>query len=612
MKNNWIFTNIILLFSLVNYAQPNILVIVADDLGIDAMNGYNIGSTSLPVTPNLDALRTQGLLFNNAWVNPVCSPTRAAILSGQYGSKTGVTGVPGELALSYETLFEKITTQTNGTYANAVFGKWHLGGNDNDNPNMQGVQHFAGVTGGAVQDYNSWNYNLNGTVTTTTEYATTKFTNDAIAWIDQQTQPWFVWMAHVAPHSPFHVPPDPNTYSQTNTNGNRRKFLAAIEALDYEIGRLYDSLTETEKANTLIIFIGDNGSPGQVVRTFPDGHQKGSLYEGGIRVPMFAVGNGVSRVGEVEDGMVHGIDIHATILDVIDNNFSSEVDNSRSFKAVLSDANATTNPYNFSENDDGKAIRNAQYKLIDYNNGTQEFYDLINDPLETTELLVGGLTTAQTAILTELEAEANQRATAWSCNDLIQNGDEEDIDCGGSSCANCMVLAIDELAYFTATNRGQQVQLEWALANTNTAQTLHVERSPDNENWTTLATLTDEASRTQQVIDPVPLAENYYRLKRVSETGNIDYSAVRHVILNAATTRTLEFYPNPSNDFFTIKNWKQAGEVYLYNAAGQLVQQVALPAREEAINLVDLAAGIYFVEVMDIDGERYFGRIVRE
>lgn len=606
------YSSIFLLLSLLTYAQPNILVIVADDLGIDAMNGYNIGSTSLPTTPNLDALRTQGLRFNNAWVTPVCSPTRSSILSGQYGSKTGVLGVPGELPLSYETLFEKVTAQTNNTYSTAVFGKWHLGGNDNDNPNMQGVQHFAGVTGGAVQDYNSWNYNLNGTVTTSTEYATTKFTNDAIAWIDQQTQPWFVWVAHVAPHSPFHVPPDPNTYSQTNTNNRRGQYLAAIEALDYEIGRLYNSLTAAEQANTLLIFIGDNGTPGQVLRVYASGHGKGSLYEGGIRVPMFAVGNGVSRIGEVEDGLVQGIDIHATVLDIINANFSEGVDNSRSFKEVLTDANAPTNPYNYSESNDGKTIRNEQYKLIDFNDGTQEFYDLVADPIETNDLLAGGLTAEQTTIFNELVAEANQRATTWSCNDLIENGDEEGIDCGGSACAECMVLAIDDLAYFTATIVGKKVQLEWIFACTDSDHTITVERSADGQQWATLATFRGAKSQQQRMIDAKPLSQNYYRLKQITAGGGVNYSSVQHLVFKDHFNPLLTLHPNPTKNIFTIQNWQKKGIYYLYNSTGQLVKSALLTSTNTQIEVTELPQGIYFMEVVDANREVYHGRIVKE
>lgn len=612
IDKRWYFVFAIFCYSILAYTQPNVLIIVADDMGIDAMNGYEVGSTSLPVTPNLDALRTQGLMFDNAWVNPFCTPTRAAILSANYGNKTGVLTVPGNLALSYETLFEKVSEQSNDAYATAAFGKWHLGGNNSNHPNMQGVQHFAGLTGGAVMDYNSWNFNENGTVNATTEYATTKFTNDAIDWVDNQTQPWVVWMAHIAPHSPFHVPPDPITYSQMNTNGNRNKFIAMIETMDYEIGRLYNSLTEAEKANTLVIFIGDNGTPNAVLRGFPSEHGKGSLYEGGIRVPMFASGFGVSRENEVEDGLVQGVDMYATVLDVIGGDLAEGVFNSRSFKAVLSDENAVTNPYNFSEitgnNLEGVAIRNEQYKLIDFADGTQEFYDLTNDPLETTELITNGLTSEQMDILAELEAEANQRVMAWSCQDLIKNGDEEGIDCGGSFCEDCVPLAIGDLTYFEATIVGQDVQLEWALASHQEWNKVHIERSADNNNWIVLGTM-DITNHQQQVIDTDPLPDNYYRLKLEDGQGNTTFSAIRRINFGQTLDNDLEIYPNPTGQFFTLKNWKEKGQLFLYTVTGQLVKSAYLYPHNTLIDMGDLPQGIYFIEVINESQEVYRGRI---
>lgn len=612
---NWSIVFSALFYACFVSAQPNVLVIVADDMGLDAMNGYDVGSNSLPITPNLDALRTQGLLFNNAWVSPACSPTRATILSAQYGNKTGVLSVPGNLSLSYETIFEKIADQSNNTYATAAFGKWHLGGSNDDHPNLQGVQHFAGVTAGVVPDYNAWNFNENGTVSATTEYATTKFTNDAIDWIDNQTQPWFVWMAHVAPHTPFHIPPDPATYSQTNTNGNRNKFIAMIEALDYEIGRLYNSLTETEKDNTLIIFIGDNGTSNLILRGFPSGHGKGSLYEGGIRVPMFATGFGVNRTNEVENGLVQGLDIYATILDVIGGDLSNGIFNSRSFKDVLSDANATTNPYNFTEyvsnSATGVAIRNEQYKLIDYADGTQEFFDLVNDPLETTELITNGLTSEQMNILAELETEADQRISAWSCQDLIKNGDEEEVDCGGSFCQDCTPLSISTLNYFEAIMLGQQVQLTWNLPAENEYQKLLVERSENAHHWTTIHTHEVNDYQEKKFIDTAPLQSNYYRLRLYDQQGVSTYSEVRRVIFDHLPNYTLEVYPNPTGDFFSLKNWNKKGHLYLYNGTGQLVKSQPLYPTIPTIPMNDLPEGMYFIKVIDKAQQVYQGRIIK-
>ncbi|MFK7982380.1 MAG: sulfatase-like hydrolase/transferase [Saprospiraceae bacterium] len=114
-----------LIIAQTNPNQPNILLIIADDLGVDASNGYQ-DSDVLPNTPNLDALRASDLTFKNAWASPVYTPTRANIMSGKYGIKTGVLEVPGVLETAHTSVFKEIATQTNSAYADALIGKWHL------------------------------------------------------------------------------------------------------------------------------------------------------------------------------------------------------------------------------------------------------------------------------------------------------------------------------------------------------------------------------------------------------------------------------------------------------------------------------------------------------
>ena len=124
--------------------QPNILVVITDDMGVDAMSWYGIGEEQ-PNTPNLDNLKNEGILFNNAWGYAKCSPSRATILTGRYGSKNGVIRAGPDLPLDEVTIFEHIDDLTDGAYADALFGKWHLG--DEQSPNLQGVDHFVGYMG---------------------------------------------------------------------------------------------------------------------------------------------------------------------------------------------------------------------------------------------------------------------------------------------------------------------------------------------------------------------------------------------------------------------------------------------------------------------------------
>ena len=104
---------------------PNIILVIADDLGVDVSNGYHQGNL-MPTTPTLDSLRSIGLTFDNVISAPKCTPTRAGIMSGKYGVKTGVIGTPGNLDLSDPSIFKRLSEQTNNKYSNAVIGKWHI------------------------------------------------------------------------------------------------------------------------------------------------------------------------------------------------------------------------------------------------------------------------------------------------------------------------------------------------------------------------------------------------------------------------------------------------------------------------------------------------------
>ncbi|TXF90322.1 sulfatase-like hydrolase/transferase [Neolewinella aurantiaca] len=425
-------------------SQPNILLVIADDLGVDPLNGYHEAGLKAS-TPVLDSLRSAGITFTNATASPVCSPTRAAIMSGQYGVKNGVLSVPGDLADTEQTLFKSLAAATNGAYADALIGKWHLTFplRVND-PLNYGPDIFDGFLRGAPDEYTAWNRVQNGETTQSDEYVTTALTDAALGWINEQTQPWFLWLAHAAPHSPYHVPPE-GMYTVENPTSNLRKYIAMIEALDFEVGRMLSSLEPEVAENTLIIFVGDNGTPNNILQDYPGGHGKGTLYQGGVRVPLIVSGKGVTRTGEREDALVHVTDIHATILEAAGSQVQGGVFNSLSFHHLLSDE-AEARPvrdYNYVEvqNEEarhsGWAIRDDRYKLINFDDDVQEFYDLATDSLELENLLNAGLSASEQATMNDLEAEASVIRSGWSCRDHIMNGDETGIDCGTTACGTC-------------------------------------------------------------------------------------------------------------------------------------------------------------------------------
>lgn len=439
------------LFCFFGYAQdPNIIFIIADDLGWDALNGGDVLSVK-PNTPHLDSLRNSGVTFSQAWSYPVCTPTRASMMSGKYGVKTGVTTAPGNLEFTHISIFNALK-DANPSYETAAIGKWHISQPaQEEHPITHGAGHYTGILGATWTAYDDWDKTEDGVTTASTEYATTYFTDDAINWVDDQEGPFFLWLAHIAPHSPFHVPPA-HMHTQTNTSGQLRKYLAMVESLDYEVGRLIDSLDPEVRENTVFIFIGDNGTPNNMLQVYPDDRGKQTLYQGGVHVPMFVTGPGVTRIGETEGALVNVLDIYATVLELAGEDLPGGIYNSLSFKGFLTDTDQIGRTYNYTELSsngkditvDGFTIRSSKYKLIEYLGNIQELYDLENDPYELNNLLLGTLTAEQENVKIDLEEEANQIRMAWSCNDHIQNGEETGIDCGGSLCSTCPITAIDD------------------------------------------------------------------------------------------------------------------------------------------------------------------------
>ncbi len=321
-------------------------------------------------------------------------------MSGLFGVKTGVLGTPGNLPPGDGSLFRALADRTNDAYDDALFGKWHITSpQDADAPAQHGVDYYDGFLGSNPETYDSWSRTVNGTTTTSSAYITSALTDGALAWIGERPadRPWFLWLAHAAPHGPYHVPPA-GTFTVGNTNGRVNQYTAMIESLDFEVGRLLSGLDAATRANTLVIFVGDNGTPGNVIKDYPSDHGKATLYQGGVRVPMIVSGAGVSRVGERETALVHLTDLYATILEAAAGTPTGTIGNSRSLYALFGNG-ATDFPreFNYTEIQDanarGWAVRDNRYKLIQFDSGVQEFYDLETDSFEVNNLLVTALPT---------------------------------------------------------------------------------------------------------------------------------------------------------------------------------------------------------------------------
>lgn len=397
--------------------KPNILLIIADDMGVDATPGYNIG----PVKPSMPALQNMqniGITYNNVWSNPTCSPTRATLLTGKYGFRTGVTMVDDVLSTSETSLQSYLKYNGASEYSNAVIGKWHLSKSDN-HPNNMGVDHFAGLTGGGVQSYWNWNLNINGQSSISTDYTTTKFTDLAIEWVAEQEQPWFLWLAYNAPHTPFHLPPN-NLHSQgdlptdeASISANPRPYyMAMIEAMDTEMGRLLASMSEEELKNTVIIFIGDNGTPGLVIQEQVKSRAKGSIYQGGVNVPMVISGMDILRRGQTEDTLINTTDLFSTIANIA-GIATDEIHDSQSFYETFTNDDSENRTYSYAEarkesGNDDITIRNSTHKYMLFDDGSESFYKLNTGELEETNLLLSTLSGSDEIIKNELTGKLTE------------------------------------------------------------------------------------------------------------------------------------------------------------------------------------------------------------
>lgn len=288
-------------------SRPNILFIMVDDLGYGDLSSY--GALDLQ-TPNIDQLAAEGMKWTRFYANcPVCSPTRAALMTGLFPDQAGVPGVIrthsdnswGYLDPNTPTIAEDL--QTAG-YKTALIGKWHLGLESPNLPNQRGFKLFHGWLGDMMDDYythrrHGINYlRLNDKTIDPSGHATDLFTDWAVEYIHQQAErqksgnsdPFFLYLAYNAPHTPIQPPADwleKTMASHPDMSPARAKLVALIEHMDVGIGKALNALKANNlEQNTLVVFTSDNGGQLNVGANnggLKDGKQ--SMYEGGLRVP---------------------------------------------------------------------------------------------------------------------------------------------------------------------------------------------------------------------------------------------------------------------------------------------------------------------------------------
>src|ERR1043165_5560128 len=401
------------------FAQQNVILIIADDLGTDYCGFYEDHQDTANM-PNIRGLLTKGVRFQNAWATPVCSPTRAGMLTGRYPFRTGVgTAISGpgygDLDTTEISVAQLLKYHAPVHYATANIGKWHLNQQSPQKitwPAKFGYDLYAGNFLGELSDYYRWYKITNGIGDTVDNYATTENVNDAINWLDTlpQNKPFFLWLAFNAPHTPFHLPPD-SLHTVTGLTGTTQHinqhpelyFEAMTEAMDHETGRLFQWLQANNTwDSTNIIFMGDNGNTRKVAQIADTSHTKGTLYEYGVHVPFIISGPAVTQPGRTSAALINTPDVFASIAEMAGyNNWQSSIPgnvtiDSKSLLPILKNQTDSVHPWVFTQQfnpntdpRDGKAIRNRNYKLITFDDGHLEVYELLNDQLEQSDLALG-------------------------------------------------------------------------------------------------------------------------------------------------------------------------------------------------------------------------------
>lgn len=313
--------------------KPNILLILVDDLGYGDLSCQ--GALDLQ-SPNIDNLMTNGVILADFYANcPVCSPSRASLLTGRYPDLVGVPGVIREEEVGNWGYFQPAGPTLpeilrKAGYKTAIIGKWHLGLESPNTPNERGFDFFHGFLGDMMDDYythlrHGHNYmRMNSNEIDPEGHATEIFTDWAVDYIEEQKrseQPFFLYLAYNAPHDPIQPPENWLDKVKARENGisdQRAGIVALIEHLDEGIGKVINTLITTDQyKNTIIIFSSDNG--GALRFGASNGSLRGGkqdMFEGGIKVPTCIVWNGELEPSIIPDQTGMTMDFYPTLCDI--------------------------------------------------------------------------------------------------------------------------------------------------------------------------------------------------------------------------------------------------------------------------------------------------------
>lgn len=403
-----------------NKRRPNIVLIMADDLGYGDVGCYGCSDIR---TPAIDSLAAEGVRFTTFYSNaPECTPTRTALLTGRYQHRVG--GLECALGIGnvgrYDDAIRLRRTHDmglpveetsiarmlkNAGYATAVSGKWHLGYEPKFFPLRHGFDSWFGPVGGAVDYFHHNEYTgepalyENDKPVKREGYLTNLITDEAVGFIQQRRKkPFFLYVAYTAPHTPYQGPGDkkPEPVAQTDYNkGSRETYAAMVERMDQGIGRILKTLDNAGLTdNTLVIFMSDNGA-NRTGNNSPFSGYKGNLFEGGIRVPCIAKWPGVITPGTTSDQACMTMDFSRSIVRAA----GTKPPAGRKFDGIDILQAVATNRLTqkrtlFWRARRGertrKAVRDGSLKYIRLQNGNnvkEYLFDLKSDPAEKNNLL---------------------------------------------------------------------------------------------------------------------------------------------------------------------------------------------------------------------------------
>ena len=392
--------------------SPNILLILADDHGYGDISAHNGPSIQ---TPNIDRIAASGMRFTQFYANSsVCSPSRASLMTGRYPDRVGVPGVIrthpernwGYLRQDATTLPSILKGEG---YHTSLIGKWHLGLEPENHPCRRGFDHFHGFLGDMMDDYythlrHKQNYMRKDFSEIEPQgHATDLFTEWAVEVIRggaHSSQPFFLYLAYNAPHTPIQ-PPDSwvNRVREREPDASpeRVKYVALMEHMDAGIGRVLDTLVETgQLSNTLVIYTSDNG--GQLGAGAFNGSlrgEKGDMYEGGIRVPTCVMWPGQIAEGHVSDEIALLMDLFPTACEAAGAPLRHEIEGRSILPTLRGEKQDFSDRIYYWLRREGSqrflglcqhAVRRGDVKLL-HNSPFEalELYDLGSDPQETAD-----------------------------------------------------------------------------------------------------------------------------------------------------------------------------------------------------------------------------------